>query len=63
MAGLSAPTHTQVMERQLRHHLLKNLDAKARKTLLSRVDELTGTITIHGDYKEPIVTWLLSLGF
>jgi len=46
----------QAMERMLRIHLNE-------KQLLSRVDELTGSIVLHGNYREEVKLWLLSLGF
>ena len=33
------------------------------KQLLSLVDELTGSIALHGNYRERVKLWLLSLGF
>ena len=46
----------QAMERMLRSHLNE-------KRLLSRVDELTGSIVFHGNYRAEVKLWLLSLGF
>ena len=40
--------------------LLKHLD---NPSLVTMVDELTGTITIHGHYREEIKIWLHQLGF
>ena len=46
----------QAMERMLRSHLRV-------KQLLTRVDEISGSITLHGNYREPVIVWLKSLGF
>ena len=46
----------QVMEKMLRSYL-------SEANLRSRVDELTGTITFHGNHKGRIVKWLKDMGF
>jgi len=46
----------QAMERMLRSHLRV-------KQLLTRVDEISGSIILHGNYREPVIVWLKSLGF
>ena len=46
----------QVMEKMLRSQL-------GVKQLMSRVDEVSGSITLHGDYRQPVKQWLKSLGF
>ncbi|KAL5463458.1 hypothetical protein EMCRGX_G032353 [Ephydatia muelleri] len=33
------------------------------KKLMTRVDELTGSITLHGNYRDSVNEWLRSLGF
>ena len=46
---------------QLLHKLLlKHLD---NPSLVTMVDELTGTIAVHGHYREEIKIWLHQLGF
>lgn len=47
---------TQAMERMLRKSI-------GDKKLMTRVDELTGSITLHGNYRDSVNTWLRSLGF
>lgn len=44
------------MEEMLRRHL--NI-----KTLRTRVDSLTGSITLHGNHRDQVKTWLRALGF
>ena len=46
----------QVMEKMLRKHLNE-------KNLRSRVDELTGSIVLHGNHRGKIVKWLKQMGF
>ena len=31
--------------------------------LLSRVDEVTKSVTLHGNHREKVKEWLLALGF
>lgn len=33
------------------------------KNLLSRVDEVTKRVTLHGNHREKVKEWLLRLGF
>ena len=53
---LHAIINIQVMEKMLREHLNES-------NLRSRVDELTGTITFHGNHRGKIVKWLKEMGF
>lgn len=45
-----------MMEKMLRNYLNE-------RNLRSRVDELTGTITFHGNHRGKIVKWLKEMGF
>ena len=52
----SLPPSSQALEKALRAHL-------GVKQLLTRVDNLIGTVTISGNHKDRAVAWLKSMGF
>ena len=51
---LSLPT--QALEKMLRAHL-------GVKALLTRADNIIGSVVVHGNHKDKAVVWLKTMGF